>query len=104
MTKMLEFHIPLEVGAEYYDFGTYLLQDDTGARISILKYNHRDNCEAINREILQMWLGGVGLQPKTWAKLVEVLEKSGKSELGLKIKKELGQKMATINDKQVQYY
>ena len=91
MPKMLEFHIPLEVGAEYHDFGTYLLQDDTGARISTLKYNHRHSCEAINREILQMWLNGVGLQPKTWATLINVLEKSGKSELGIKIKKELGQ-------------
>ena len=97
MPKMLEFRVPREVGVEYHDFGTHLLQDDTGARIRALEHEHKHNCEAINRKILQIWLGGDGLQPKSWNTLIKVLDKSGKGELGLKIKTELSRQTANIN-------
>ena len=54
-------------------FGIFLLDDSTGARVTNLEHLHQRNAERINKEILQKWLAGSGKQPVTWATLVEVL-------------------------------
>ena len=87
MPKLLEFHVPHEVGTHYYDFGTHLLQDATGETIASIEHQYNKNCKVINQIILRRWLGGAGEKPKTWATLLSVLNKSGKGELAETIRK-----------------
>ena len=57
----------------HLQFGVFLLDDRTGARVkSIVQKNHYD-AERINTEILMEWLTGSGKQPVTWSTLVDVL-------------------------------
>ena len=65
--------IPVEVATKYVQFGTFLLDDRNGSRVTIMACKHHYNAEQINIEILQEWLTGRGKQPLTWATLVEVL-------------------------------
>ena len=55
------------------EFGTFLLDDSTGARVRNLEHLHQRHAEHVNTAILQEWLTGSGKQPVTWATLVEVL-------------------------------
>ena len=52
-----------EIGTKYFEFGTFLVEDATGACIKALKKELRDNTEDINREIFQKWLSGGGKTP-----------------------------------------
>ena len=64
------------------EFGTFLLDDRTGARVKNLEHHHHCNAERINTAILQEWLTGSGKLPVTWATLVEVLRDIELSTLG----------------------
>ena len=64
------------VGTYYNGFGTLLLKDATGARISAMELMHMKRDININREILQEWMRGGG-RPVTWNDLVEVLRAIG---------------------------
>ena len=66
-------NIPVEIGTEYVQFGTFLLDDLNGSRVRIMAHHHLNKAKQINTEILQEWLIGRGKQPVTWATLVEVL-------------------------------
>ena len=66
-------NIPQEISVKYYKFGLLLLEDDTGARIQSIAYEHRDNAEQINTEVLRQWINGKGKHPITWKTLIEVL-------------------------------
>ena len=66
-------NIPVEIATKYVQFGTFLLVDRTGSRLKIMAHKHLNDAERINTEILQEWLTGRGMQPVTWATLVEVL-------------------------------
>ena len=94
MPEILEFNIPLKVGIDYHKFGTNLLQDSTGSLISALEHQKQRNSEEINRTILERWLNGEGLEPKTWATLIRILNKSGRGELANKIELILAKKDA----------
>ena len=78
-------NIPREVGMKYFDFGTHLLQDPTGAHLRDLEHQLFRNGEEINKRILTEWLSGEG-RPVTWATLVEVLNIIGMGELAQQIK------------------
>ena len=64
--------IPVEIGNKYIQFGTLILEDESGTSIYSMEHKHRD-AERINMEILCEWLKGKGKQPVTWATLIEVL-------------------------------
>ena len=66
-------NIPVEIGIQYVNFGTFLLDDANGSRVKIIEHQHLNKAEQINTEILQEWLTGRGKQPVTWETLVEVL-------------------------------
>ena len=85
VTKVVTANIPREVGIKYFDFGTHLLQEVTGAHIRTLELELNQNGERINQRILQEWLSGGG-RPVTWATLVEVLNIIDMGELAKKIK------------------
>lgn len=66
--------ITQRIGAQNFDLGTYLLNDDHGNVMITIKENARGNTEAINREIFRRWLAGSGKEV-SWKVLVEALEK-----------------------------
>ena len=69
----------------YFEFGTLLLEDTTGARISALEEELRHNAQNINRRIFQEWLSGGGRKPVSWETLIAVLEDIEMSELAKSI-------------------
>ena len=77
-------NIPREVGVKYFEFGTHLLQDATGAFIRSLEVELNRNSERINQHILEHWLKGEG-RPISWDTLVEVLNIIRMGELAKKI-------------------
>lgn len=70
-------HIPVELATDYFEFGTFLLDDKNGSKVKIIAHNHLNNAKEINTEILQEWLTGKGKKPVTWATIVEVMRDIG---------------------------
>ena len=66
-------NIPVEVGTKYTEFGIFILQDESGAKVKNLEHKYQRDAECINTEILRAWLNGEGKQPVAWATLIEVL-------------------------------
>ena len=66
-------NIPVEIGTKYVRFGTLILEDANGAKVSNMEHKYQRDPERINTEILQEWLNGKGKQPVTWATLIEIL-------------------------------
>ena len=66
-------NIPVEIGTKYVRFGTLILEDADGTRVSNLQHKNQRDPEQINIEIFREWLNGKGKQPVTWATLIEVL-------------------------------
>ena len=64
---------------DYETFGMYLLQDDNGVAVDLLKKNHiQDGAESVTRAIIQKWLTS-DKTPRTYQYLIECLRQS---ELG----------------------
>ena len=78
-TKTKCVNILTEIGSNYEDFGTLLLQDESGAKVAAIVKEHRGNDGSINREIFREWLQGRGAKPVSWRTLVDTL-----SDIGLK--------------------
>ena len=59
LPKLLHLEIPEKVGASYYKFGVFLLNDETGSLLDAsLKSECRGKPDRITRKILQQWLEG----------------------------------------------
>ena len=67
----------MELATDYFEFGTFLLDDKNGSKVKIIAHNHLNNAKEINTEILQEWLTGKGKKPVTWATIVEVMRDIG---------------------------
>ena len=74
------------IGADYFDLGVGLLQDETGAIMNSLVKQHRENAIDINRQVLIKWLNGEGKHPVSWATLATELERYGHVTLASKIR------------------
>ena len=64
-----------EIATDYKHFGTLLLNDDGGSKVSIIEMKHGDPVD-ITVEILEQWLQGKGRMPVTWKTLVKCLQES----------------------------
>ena len=83
--KTKKLNIAVQVGANYSNFGIFLLEDQTGAIVSALDIEYAKNAERINVAILQKWLQGNGVKPVTWSNLVTVLQSIKMDELANEI-------------------
>ena len=63
-------NIPQAIGTKYNKFGTLLLNDPSGTKVSKIEDKH---AEQINTEILQEWATGRGKKPVNWKTLITVL-------------------------------
>ena len=75
-----------EIGTKYLKFGTLLLEDQTGARISAMERELAKNAQDINYRVFQEWLQGNGRKPVSWVTLISVLKDIGLSQLAKSIR------------------
>ena len=73
------------IGIKYSDFGTIILQDADGSKVSALELTWQRDCHHISRDILKAWLQGAGKQPVTYATLVGCLRDAGLDTLATDI-------------------
>ena len=73
MPELLRLQIPQGVGGNFYTFGIFLLNDETGSRMNIFRKECLGKPEDVILMILQEWLEGKGL-PVTWVSLIRALK------------------------------
>ena len=93
MPKLLSFpsrhgniNFPQQIGANYIKFGTFLLNDESQARVAAIANQHSNDAEQINMHLLREWLQGSGTKPVTWNTLAKVLRKVPLDHLAAEIK------------------
>ena len=62
------------VAADYQKFGTLLLGDVDGSRMSAIEKTNNLNSVATSKAILEEWLKGRGVRPVSWNTLVQCLQ------------------------------
>ena len=63
---------------DYVSFGEYLLKDDNGTAVDLLKKDHiQDGAESVTRVILQQWLTST-VAPRTYQHLIDCLRLTDK--------------------------
>ena len=86
LPELKELNIPEDVGANYPDFGTFLLNDKKGNKVGILQSSCFHRPTAIVEAILKIWLNGeVEEVPVTWKSLIDALKKSRLNVLADKV-------------------
>ena len=80
MPELLYLNLPKQVGANYYTFGIFLLNDQTGSQLRSFKKECQGDAEDVMLRILEEWLEGKGL-PVMWESLVQILRATGLSVL-----------------------
>ena len=74
LLNLLPMKIHERVGANYIEFGTYLLNDGTGCRVDALEIECLGKPHRIALKILQDWVRGKGIE-RSWVALIETLRK-----------------------------
>ena len=72
LPNLLQIKIHKKIGANYMDFGIFLLNDDDGSQLESIEMECQGKPECIARKIFQEWVLGKG-KPLTWQTLVETL-------------------------------
>jgi hypothetical protein len=62
-----------EIGSHYGSLGIQLLHDRRGTIMDGITHDHKGHVN-IKRAMFEKWLGGTGMQPRTWRTLVKLLE------------------------------
>ena len=74
LPQLLNLEITVRVGVKYEMFGIFLLDDNAGNRVDIIKEDCHNNPEKITTAILKEWLRGKGIGV-SWKNLIETLRK-----------------------------
>ena len=80
LPKLLELDIPLKVGANFFQFGVLLLDDEDGAIVEALDDECNGKRERIVHKILMKWVRGRG-KALSWKTLSDTLRKCSLSTL-----------------------
>ena len=72
MPQLLKLKLPSKVAPKVDDFGTFLLKDDVGIKITIIKTKVQGDPEDMVREVLREWLAGKGVEV-SWDSLMSTL-------------------------------
>ena len=62
------------LGAQNFEVGTFLLNDEQGVIMNTIQHNFKGNAEAMNRDIFRRWLAGSGAHV-SWKVLVVTLDR-----------------------------
>ena len=76
LPELLRLSIPQWVGDQYKLFGTFLLNDETGSEMGIIKSNCHGQAKEITMTVLEAWLQGKGIGV-SWESLIETLRSCG---------------------------
>ena len=87
LPKLLDLKIPEIVGADYREFGIFLLNDTTGSKVDSIEIECLGKPDRITLKILQCWVVGKG-EPPTWHTLRRTLNRCKLTVLAEQIKKE----------------
>ena len=74
LPELLQLNVPQQIGTKYEEFGTLLLNDDTGNIVNNISAECQRIPEKIITKILEEWIAGRG-RPGTWETLIEVLRR-----------------------------
>ena len=74
LPELLELDIPQWVADKYDCFGTFLLNDETGTMMAIIRDHCRGNPEKITMMILRRWLQGEGTDV-SWESVIKTFQK-----------------------------
>ena len=87
LPKLLDLGVVEKIGTKYENFGTFLINDDTGVLVDAIKHDCLGKTHQITRKILQEWLAGNG-EPVTWACLVQTLHRCNLNALADEIQQQ----------------
>ena len=73
LPELVRINLPSRVGPKYHSFGTLLLRDDFGDRVTNIVEDCRGKTEMIMMEILRQWLEGKGVEV-SWKSLISTLK------------------------------
>lgn len=62
------------MGTKYKLFGTLLLEDKTGSKMSSMEHSLGRDVQEINYRIVRDWIAGNGKRPMSWDTLASVLQ------------------------------
>ena len=89
LPQLLEMDLPSRV-TDGFKFGTLLLNDEYGNKMSIISENCRGNLERMTTEVLMEWLGEKGVEV-SWETLILTLKKCKLSVLAYEVQTTLQQ-------------
>ena len=75
LPQLFEVDLPSRVALKINAFGTFLLEDDLGNKLEIIRRNHQGRVEEMTMEVLREWLAGKGVEV-SWESLIATLRKS----------------------------
>ena len=90
MPQLLRLKLPSQVAPKVDDFGTFLLKDDIGNKMTIIKTKVLGDPEKMVREVLREWLAGKGVEV-TWNSLISTLRDCELQHVAEQIATELDQ-------------
>ena len=90
MQQLLRLNLPSRVGPKVNAFGTFLLQDDLGDKMSNIRGNHQGRPEEMAMEVLTEWLAGKGVEV-SWKSLIATLRDCELSLMATQIQMALDQ-------------
>ena len=88
LLNLLPMKIHERIGANYIEFGTYLLNDETGCRVDALEIECLGKPHRIALKILQDWVRGKGIE-RSWIALIETLRKCELFPLAEQVEKQI---------------
>ena len=88
-----------EIGASYSYFGTMILKERSGNRLSAIEMECKYRVECINYEIAKAWLSGDSeFRENTWTALIDVLCKIQMKSLAERIIETLKKRNIELSD------
>ena len=91
LPELLKLKLPVKLGANFHNFGIFLLDDTIGTRVRAMELKHRGDGEAIVRDILCQWLEGRGISV-SWSSLITTLKEIDQNVLARDIEMYIGVK------------
>lgn len=75
LPQLLKIDLPSRVAPEINAFGTFLLQDNLGDKMAVIKKRVQEDPEEMAMEVLREWLAGKGVEV-SWDSLISTLRNS----------------------------
>ena len=95
--------MPLRVRDKFETFGVFLLNDENGDKMAVMREKFRGDPEKITMEVLREWLAGKGVEV-SWDSLIATLKKSKLPLMAQQIQMALDQLTAASSTTSKEYF